>query len=55
MDRTDEFYGLLRLNGHDVKVKSSFQTENSQPVKIAMKIAEILNENDTLVERMIKL
>ena len=60
MDRTDELFGILRLHNVDPtqslsSSSSSSATLQSGALRIAVKVAGILAENDTLVERMIKL
>ena len=60
MDRTDELFGILRLHNVDATQSSSSSssssaTQQSGALRIAVKVAGILAENDTLVERMIKL
>ena len=68
MDRSEEFRGILRLHG--VEISDPADTENdflsashagssgvahSAAIAIAVRIAAILNENDTIVDRMSRL
>ena len=57
MDRTEELFGILRLHNVDPTPCSSSSSIALQTgaLRIAVKVAGILAENDTLVERMMKL
>ena len=55
MDRTEELFGILRLHNVDPTPSSSSAALQTGALRIAVKVAGILAENDTLVERMIKL